>query len=533
MTEQNPPSLLRSRSDSESHPHRSTISIASTFSDHSTNSAPSSRSSRAFSSSVQSLASDDYNDEPSPTHPLSQMGAGRFWAARDRRQPRFSLQQARERIRLPKDFRRSEPARPQQPVALRSSDRDRVAEAREWIETQCATAGFGDLDLGKPPSPPLSSKQSSISLASSIMTQGATASVQDSDAPTSAEDLQMRIDVLSERIAERERKIRTRQQLERLQAEEEGYTLRVPSVEVISEQMGQDPLKSIQIEMDSHSATNLSILEETEDQDELPAYSNPGGISIADCKKYRPPTPPHPAFSSYQLIEPGQMDILDRSRSESLTPKPYLHGRPEQTSDNSDVRVNAAFRAVPESAASLKPPNRPNHQRTLSAPADRIAQPAVENQQGGRGRSVSIDTRNISTTAYSPISPAVTAWDSSTAETTPAEDVKNMFLSASSARSPPPPPPVAVPTTPIVYCDDPIALSPTEHPSDDLSLFSDLESLAGAYRIKPRSSMSNIRRNLSHASQAPIPVSNANLQSQGTSYLAGRASTPVIPAWPN
>ena len=533
MTEKNPPSLLRSRSDSESHPHRSTISIASTFSDHSTNSAPSSRSSRAFSSSVQSLASDDYNDEPSPTHPLSQMGAGRFWATRERRQPRFSLQQARERIRLPKDFRRSEPAKPQQPVALRSSDRDRVAEAREWIETQCATAGFGDLDLGKPPSPPLSSKKSSISLASSIMTQSATASIQESDAPTSAEDLQMRIDVLSDRIAERERKIRTREQLERVQAEEEGYAPRVPSVEVISERMEQDPLKSIQIEMDSRSAINPSILEETEDQDELPAYSNPSSVSVADYKKYRPPTPPHPAFSSYQLIEPGQMDILDRSRSESLTPKPYLH-RPEGTPNSSDMRVNEAFRAAPEGATSLKPPNRPNHQRTLSAPADRPGQLAVDSQQSGRGRSVSIDTRNISPTAYSPISSAVTTWDSSTAETTPAEDVKNMFLSASSARSPPPPPPpITVPTTPIVYCDDPIALSPTEHPSDDLSLFSDLESLAGAYRIKPRSSMSNIRRNVSHASQAPIPVSNATLQGQGTSYLAGRASTPAMPAWPN
>lgn len=449
------------------------------------------------------------------------MGAGRFWAARERRQPRFSLQQARERIRLPKDLRRSEPTKPQQPVAFPSSDRDRVAEAREWIETQCATAGFGDLDLGKPPSPPLSSKKSSISLAPSIMTQNTTASVQEPDAPTSAEDLQMRIDVLSERIAERERKIRTRQQLERLQAEEEGYAPQAPSVEVISEKTEQGP----------HSATNLSILEETEDQGELPAYSNPGGVSIIDYKNYRPPTPPHPAFSSYQLIEPRQMGRLDCSRSESLTPRPYLHGR-EEPPNNPNVRFDEALGAAPEGVTSLRPPNRPIHQRTLSAPGDRAAQPVADYQQGVRGRSVSIDTRNLSPTAYSPIGSAVTAWDSSTAATTPSEDVKNTFLSVSSARSPPPPP-ITVPATPIVYCTDPIALSPTEHPSEDLSLFSDLESLAGAYRIKPRSSMSNIRRNPSHASQAPIPVKNASHQSRKTSYLASQASMPVIPAWPN
>ncbi|KAL8784637.1 MAG: hypothetical protein Q9195_008966 [Heterodermia aff. obscurata] len=459
------------------------------------------------------------------------MGAGRFWAARERRQPRFSLQQARERIRLPKDLRRSEPTKPQPSLAFRSSDRDRVAEAREWIETQCATAGFGDLDLGKPPSHPLSSKTSSISLTPSIMTQNTTVTIQDPDAPTSAEDLQMRIDVLTERIADRERKIRTRQQLERLQAEEEGYALRGPSVEVIPEKTEQDPLKSTQIELDSHSAINLSILEETEAQDELPAYSNPNGVSIAEYKNYRPPTPPHPAFSSYQLIEPGQMDILDRSRSASLTPKPYLHG-PEGPLKSPDMRVDEALRTVPEGAKSLKPPNRPIHQRTLSAPGDRAAQPAADFQQGGRGRSVSIDTRNLSPTGYSPISSAVTTWDSSTAATTPSEDVKNTSLSVSSARSPPPPP-ITVPTTPIVYCDDPIALSPTEHPSEDLSLFSDLESLAGAYRIRPRSSMSNLQRNLSHASQAPIPVSSITSKGQGTSYLAGQASRPVIPAWPN
>ena len=458
------------------------------------------------------------------------MGAGRFWAAHERRQPRFSLQQARERIRLPKDLRRSEPAKPQQSAAFRSSDRDRVAEAREWIETQCATAGFGDLDLGKPPSPPLSSKKSSISLAPSIKTQSTAAIVPDPDAPSSAEDLQIRIDVLSERIAERERKIRTRQQLERLQAEEEGYAVRTPSIEVISQKTEQDPLKNTQIERDPHSTTNLRILEETESQDELPAYSNPNGVSIAEYKNYRPPTPPHPAFSSYQLIEPGQMDVLDRARSQSLTPKPYLHG-PEGPRGNPDVRVDDALRAAPEGATTLKPPHRPTHQRTLSAPGDRAAQPAVDSQQSGRGRSVSIDTRNLSPTANSPISSAVTTWDSSTAATTPSEDVKNTFLSVSSARSPPPP--ITVPTTPIVYCDDPIALSPTEHPSEDFSLFSDLESLAGAYRIKPRSSMSNIRRNLSHASQAPIPVSNASLKGQETSYLAGQASMPAIAAWPN
>ena len=477
------------------------------------------------------MASDEYNDEPSPTHPLSQMGAGRFWAARERRQPRFSLQQARERIRLPKDLRRSEPTKPQQPVAFRSTDRDRVAEAREWIETQCATAGFGDLDLGKPPSPPLSSKKSSISLAPSIMTRDSTASVQDPDAPTSAEDLQMRIDVLSERISERERKIRTRQQLERLQAEEEGYAVRAPSVEVISENPEKGPLKSTQLELEPHHAPSLNILEELEGQDGLPAYSNPNGVSIADYKNYRPPTPPHPAFSTYQLIEPGQMDILDRSRSESLTPKPHLHG-PGAPPSNPDLRAGGALRAAPEGVTSLKPPNRPIHQRTLSAPGDRAAQPAADYQQGARGRSVSIDTRNLGPTVYSPISSAATTWGSSTAATTPSEETKTTFLSVSSARSPPPPP-ISVPTTPIVYCDDPIALSPTEHPSDDSSLFSDLESLAGAYRIKPRSSMSNIRRNVSHASQAPIPIRNPTVKGQGTSYLAGQASTPVIPAWPN
>ena len=460
------------------------------------------------------------------------MGAGRFWAARERRQPRFSLQQARERIRLPKDLRRSEPTKPQQSVASRSSDRDRVAEAREWIETQCATAGFGDLDLGKPPSPPLSSKKSSISLTPSVTTQNTTASFQDPDAPTSAEELQVRIDALSERIAERERKIRTRRQLERLQAEEEGYAVQAPPVEVIPEKPEQGPLKSTQIELDSYSATNLSILEETEFQDELPAYSNPNGVSIADYKNYRPPTPPHPAFSSYQLVEPGEMDILDRSRSESLTPKPYLRG-PEAPPNNRDVRVAEGLKAAPEGAASLKPPNRPIHQRTLSAPGNRAAQPAVDYEHGGRGRSVSIDTRNLSPTAYSPISSAATTWDSSTAATTPSEDAKTNFLSVRSARSPPPPS-ISVPATPIVYCTDPIALSPTEHPSDDSSLFSDLESLAGAYRIKPRSSMSNLRRNVSHASQAPIPVRTATTtRDQGTSYLAGQASMPVIPGWPN
>ena len=136
-------------------------------------------------------------------HPLSQMGAGRFWAHRERRQSRFSLQQARERMRLPKDLRWSEPNKPREtrsPPCL--NDRDRVAEAREWIENQCATAGFGDLDLGRPPSPPLSSKKSSISLAPSAMTQSTAES--NTDAPPSAEDLQTRIDALSERIAERE-----------------------------------------------------------------------------------------------------------------------------------------------------------------------------------------------------------------------------------------------------------------------------------------------------------------------------------------
>ncbi|KAG7006706.1 hypothetical protein G7Y79_00013g034780 [Physcia stellaris] len=188
------------------------------------------------------------------------MGAGRFWAPRERCQTRSSFQQVRDRIRLPKDLRWSEPTKSQQPISANAPDRDRVAEAREWIENQCATAGFGDLDLGKPPSPPLSSRKSSISLAPSVMTQSTAAGLQERDVPTSPKDLQTRIDVLSEKIAERERKIRTRQQLERLQAEEDGHSVRAPSIEVHPERREQEPVGSTGVELDSSLVTNLTIL---------------------------------------------------------------------------------------------------------------------------------------------------------------------------------------------------------------------------------------------------------------------------------
>ena len=507
------PSLLRSRSDGQNCSHRSTISLASTFSEHSTHSAPSSQSSRTLSSSVQSLAPEDHNDEQSPTHPLSQMGAGRFWAPRERCQTRSSFQQVRDRIRLPKDLRWSEPTKSQQPISANAPDRDRVAEAREWIENQCATAGFGDLDLGKPPSPPLSSRKSSISLAPSVMTQSTAAGLQERDVPMSPTNLQTRIDVLSEKIAERERKIGTRQQLERLQAEEDGHSVRAPSIEVHPERRVQEPVGSTGVELDSSLVTNLTILGEADDKDELPAYSNPNGVSVFDYKIYRPPPPHHPAFSTYQLVEPGQMESLDRSRSGSLTPKPYLHGYEEQNSTPA-VIPDPGTRGSPPESLHLRPPYRPIiHQRTLSAPGDRPTQTTQDFQNAGRGRSVSIDTRNLSPTAQSSTSSTATTWDTSTAATTPAEDSDPNFLSASSAR-PPLPPPKSAPTTPIVYCSDPIALSPTEHPSEESSLFSDLENLAGAYRIKPRRSMSNLQRNISHASQAPIPVGSSTTKSQ-------------------
>ena len=169
------------------------------------------------------------------------------------------------------------------------------------------------------------------------------------------------------------------------------------------------------------------------------------------------------------------------------------------------------------------------HQRTLSAPGDRPTEPTPDVQNAVRGRSVSIDTRNLTPTAQSSTSSTATTWDISTAATTPAEDINPNFLSASSSRSPLLPPKSA-PTTPIVYCSDPIALSPTEHPSENSSLFSDLENLAGAYRIKPRSSMSNLQRNISHSSQAPIPVSSTTTKSQRYNYLEGQAPMPAIPA---
>lgn len=532
LIEPNPhSSLLRSRSDGQNCPHRSTISLASTFSEHSTHSAPSARSNRTLSSSVQSLAPEDYSDEQPPIHPLSQMGAGRFWAPRERRQSRFSFQQARERIKLPKDLRWSESTKSQQPMSNYPSDRDRVAEAREWIENQCATAGFGDLDLGKPPSPPTSSRKSSMSFAPSVMTQSTAASLQEPNDPTSPRDLQTRIDVLSDRIAERERKIRNRQQLERLQAEEDGHSVRAPSIEVIAEKRERGPVEGTGVELDSRSMTNLGILEEVDDKDELPAYSNPNGVSIVDYKMYRPPAPPPPAFSTYHLVEPGQTEDLARSRNDSLTPKPYLQGHEEQNGTPAVV-LDPGMRASPPESTNLRPPYRPiMHQRTLSAPGDRPTDTASDFQNAGRGRSVSIDVRNLSPTAQSSTSSTATTWDISTAATTPAEDINPNFLSASSARSPPPPL-KSVPTTPLVYCSDPIALSPTEYPSEDSSLFSDLESLAGAHRIKPRSSMSNLQRNLSRASQAPIPVSNTTTNNQRYSYLAGQAPMPAIPALP-
>ena len=457
------------------------------------------------------------------------MGAGRFWAPRERRQTRSSFQQVRDRIRLPKDLRWSEPTKNQQPISACSSDRDRVAEAREWIESQCATAGFGDLDLGRPPSPLLSSRKSSISLAPSVMTQSTAASVQEPNVPTSPEDLQTRIDVLSDKIAERERRIRTRQQLERLQAEEDRNSVRAPSIEVIPEKREQEQVGGTGVELDSRSATNLAILEEVDDKDELPAYSNPNCVSIVDYKIYRPPPPHHPAFSTYQLVEPGQTESLDRSRSDSFTPKPYLQSHQEQ-SRTPTVLLDPGTRASPPESNNLRPPYRPiMHQRTLSAPGDRPTQPTPDFQNAVRGRSVSIDTRNLTPTAQSSTSSTATTWDISTAATTPAEDINPNFLSASSSRSPLLPPKSA-PTTPIVYCSDPIALSPTEHPSENPSMFSDLENLAGAFRIKPRSSMSNLQRNISHASQAPIPVSSTTTKSQRYNYLEGQAPMPAIPA---
>ena len=283
-------------------------------------------------------------------------------------------------------------------------------------------------------------------------------------------------------------------------------------------------------EPDSQSTTNLSILEEVDDKDEAPAYSNPNGVSVIDYKNYQPPPPPHPAFSTYHLLEPDQSEGIDRSRAESLTPQPH----PQQFEESATapvVRLNGET-SGPCEAAGLDLLNRPTlHQRTVSAPGDRPMQTTSDFQNNGRGRSVSIDTRTTSPSPYSPVSSTGTAWDSSTAATTPADDLKNNFLSVNSAKSSPPAA-VSAPTTPIVYCSDPIALSPDEHPFDDSSMFSDLENLAGAYRIKPKSSMSNLQRGLSHASQAPIPVRNLTTQGKRDSHMAGQAPIPALPLRP-
>ena len=535
--------LSRTNSNSNNNRHRSTISLASTFSEQSSRSDPSSRSSRAFSTSAQSSTTYD-DDEPAATHPLSQMGAGRFWAPRERKLPKFSLQQARDKVRMPRDFRWSDPNKPQQPQSPKMvvPERDRVAEAREWIETQCLTAGFGDLDLGRPPSPTLSSKKSSFSLAPSSRRESAISSNRTSDIPPSAEDLQTRIDVLSERIAERERKIKMRQHLERLQAEDEVHGIhpphRAPSIEVIAEKLNADQYRIVPVELDSHVVTNLGTLEEAEEKEEdLPRYSNPNGVSIMDFKDYQPPPPPHPALSTYRLLEPEEAEQIVRSRSNSLTPRPPTQGN-EQPATSPVVMLDYQIKVPPEEETNSERSRllgRPSlHQRALSAPGNRPIPEPPSFHHGGRGRSVSIDTRVLSPTEDSPSSSTTTGDGStSTAATTPCEDVKSQYLTVESARSTPPPISSA-PATPLVYCNDPIALPPQDYPTEESSLFSELESLAGARRLKPRSSMSNIQRNLSHASQAPMPVRNTTTttKSKRDSYMAGRAPIPAIPPWP-
>ena len=397
------------------------------------------------------------------------------------------------------------------------------------------TAGFGDLDLSKPPSPGLSSRKSSMSPAQSLGTESIVVSDQIDDNATLAQDLQFRIDVLSERIAERERKIRTRQQLEMLQAEEAEQIIRVPPFKMNVQESTPDSGASV-VELDSRSISNMGVMEEIkEHDDELPSYSDIGDMPVDDLKDCRPPSQQHPAFSFQQLVEPIQMEILDHSRNDSLTPRPASHG-PEAPATapesmlSRDIHTPSANKKDIERLA--LPTRLITHQRTLSAPGDRPGQPASEHHPSGRGRSVSIDTRNLSPTISSPVSSTATSCDAfSTAATTPSENTK-ASLTVEPTRPPPPPPqPPSVPVTPFVYCSDPIALSPEEHPSDDSSLFSELENFAGAYRIKPRASMTNLNRNLSHASQAPIPIRSSTAKGQRDSYMVSEVPVPTASYW--
>ena len=398
------------------------------------------------------------------------------------------------------------------------------------------TAGFGDLDLSKPPSPGLSSRKSSISVAPSLRTENVVARKQDDDYATSAQDLQSRIDVLTERIAERERKIRTRQHLERLQAEEAEQENWVPPFKINVQEDTSDRAVSV-VELDSRSIPNIGVKEEIkENDDELPRYSEIGDVYVDDVKDYRPPPPPHPAFSFHQLVEPTQMESLDRSRSDSRTPRPAVHGPEAPATAPESVLGRDVYLPsdVKKHIELLELPNRPSvHQRTLSAPGDRPGQPAPAYHTSGRGRSVSIDTRNLSPTISSPVSSTATSCDAlSTAATTPSDNTKASSLTVEPTRSPPPPPQSPSESiTPVVYCSDPIALSPEEHPSDDLSLFSELENFAGAYRIKPRASMTNLNRNFSHASQAPIPIKSPVSEGQRDSYTVRKAPIPAASSW--
>lgn len=398
------------------------------------------------------------------------------------------------------------------------------------------TAGFGDLDLSKPPSPSSSSRKSSISLVPNLRTENIIASKRDDDIAKSAQDLQSRINVLSERIAERERKIRTRQQLEMLQTEEVDQIIRVPPFKMSVQESTPDSVVSV-VELDSRSIPNMGIMEEIgENDDELPKYSETCDVSVEDRKDYRSPPLLHPAFSFHQPVKPSQTESLDRSRSGSLTPRTASQG-PETPANEPVSMLGRAINIATDDnkdIVRLGLPNRPIiHQRTLSAPGDRPGQPASAYHTGGRGRCVSIDTRNLSPTISSPVSSTGTSCDAiSTAATTPSENTKASFLTAEPTRPPPPPPqPPSVPITPFVYCSDPIALSPEEHPSDDSSLFSELENFAGAYRIKPRASMTNLNRNFSHASQAPIPVRSATGKGQRGSYTVSKASIPTVSYW--
>lgn len=118
------------------------------------------------------------------------------------------------------------------------------------------TAGFGDLYLGKPPSPSMSGRKRSVSVAPDSRMEDTIASSRVCEPPTSSQDLQTRIEMLGERIAERERKIRTRQTLERLKREEEKQSLRAPPVEITVEKTAPDGGLSMLVELDSHLIPN-------------------------------------------------------------------------------------------------------------------------------------------------------------------------------------------------------------------------------------------------------------------------------------